>query len=130
MPTDIHYTEEGELEMETATQEFKLPPFPQIIRPWNDQDCRYNGEADSYQDRVHDKLFKMWVLWGKLRVNHLLEELLNRKEEDIDGDAYVAKNCIVDIISELSKILADTNIVDELAWLKLTEGEFKDRKLV
>jgi hypothetical protein len=116
--TDVHYVEEGDLDTESEPQEFKLPPFPQPIRAWNDKDCRYSGEKDDYQHRTHDKLFKVWALWGQLRTNQELEVLLNRQEKDKDGDAYVAKNCIVDIICELSKILADTNIVEELKWLK------------
>jgi hypothetical protein len=123
--TDIHFVEDGDLEKET---EYKLPPFPTPLRPWNEEDCRYNGLLTDYKTRIHDKLFKVWALWGQLRTSLALEELLNRQEEDKEGDAYVAKNCIVDIINQLSKILADTDVVQELAWLKLTEEEFATRK--
>lgn len=125
--TDIHYVEDGDLEKEDE-QEYKLPPLPQPIRPWNDNDHRYNGDMSDYRHRTHDKLFKVWALWGQLRTNQQLEELLNRKEDDLESDAYVAKNCIVDIIGELAKILADTNLIDELAYLRLSKEEFANRK--
>lgn len=108
-------------------KEHRLPPYPVPLRPWRDYDNRYKGDMEDYKRRIHDKLFKFWALWGSLRTNAKLEELLARFEADKDADAYLAKNCIVDILCEMSKILADTDIVDELSWLHLNDEEFQQR---
>lgn len=128
--TEVVYCDDNEIEQlkNTPEQEFNLPPRPVPMRPWREDDWRYQGSMDDYKLRIHDKLFKFWVLWGRLRRNAELEELLARYEEDKNGDAYVAKNCIVDIICEWSKILGDTDIVEELSWLQLSEEQFEQRK--
>lgn len=127
---DIHYCDENEIEkLENQTEtNVNLPPYPVPLRAWREEDCRYKGDLTDYQRRIHDKLFKFWVLWGRLRTHRELEELLARREEDKDGDAYIAKNCIVDILNEWAKILADTDLITELAWLTLSKEEFAKRQ--
>ena len=49
--------------------EYKLPPFPVPMRPWGEKDWRYTGDQEDYKKRIHEKLFKFWILWGRLRTN-------------------------------------------------------------
>lgn len=118
--------EERELLEATPTQELKLPHYPVPFRDWNDSDLRYKGDMEDYKQRIHFKMFKLWGMWSSLRTNLDLEELLARPEQDRESDAYVAKNCIVDILNAMAKHLSDTNLIEEMRWLTLTEEEFKE----
>jgi hypothetical protein len=124
----VQYVEDNEIEKlmsQEENQEIKMPPYPVPFRPWDDKDFRYNGDVNDYKKRIHDKMLKIWYMWGNLRGNLDLEELLSRPEEDKNSDAYVAKNCIVDIMNALAKYLVDTNLIEEMAWLSMENDEFK-----
>jgi hypothetical protein len=120
--------EEFENMQEQREEEHVLPPYPVPFRPWTDTDVRYTGSLENYRERIHYKLYTLWAFWGLLRTNKKLEALVARVEQDKEGDAYTAKNVIVDILDQLAKILSDSPLMDEIAWLVLNEEEFEKRK--
>ena len=103
--------------------EFRLPPLPSGLRPWDDKtDARYQGDASDYRRRICHKLYQAWVLWAIMRTSKPLEDIL-AIECDKRSDEYECKCVIVDLMDRLGKLLGDTNVLEEIAWLT-NEEEF------
>jgi hypothetical protein len=106
----------------------KLPPYPTPFRPWTDKDMRYTGNMDDFRERLNCKLYSLWCLWAQLRTNENLEKLLSRAEADKECDAHIAKSVIIDLMDAMAKRLSDTDLLDEISWLVLSDAEFQKRK--
>ena len=111
--------------------QIRLPPLPQGIRKYSEEERkqRYDGNTLDHKDRIHFKLFKLWTVWGNIRMNEDIERLLMEQDENDpsykESDEFKCKCIIVDILDALGKILGDTPIVEELAWLKLSPEDFE-----
>jgi hypothetical protein len=99
-------------------EEFRLPPKPEGLRDWSNEESkmRYKEDPSNIKLRVHHKLFSFWITWATLRQSVDIEALCCR-EAARDSDEYKAKSIIVDIIDRLGKILADTDIMQEMLFL-------------
>ena len=130
--TELHYVDEENDKISfdnSELKEYKLPPYPEPFRPWSEQEkkIRYNGDLKDFKQRIHDKLFKIWMFWSALRCDASIEELVSKEEVDKTSDAYRAKALLVDIIDQFAKTLVDTDLIPELAYLCLEPDEFKKR---
>ena len=101
---------------DSECENIRLPPMPVPIRPYSDKDNRYKGEQDHFRNRIAHKLYSLWVLWAVMRMSPELKQLLDQ-ECDKSSDTYETKCVLVDTMDALGKLLGDTNIIEELAWL-------------
>lgn len=108
-------------------EEHRLPPNPVGLRPFSEDELKwkFSGDESNFKVRIHHKLYLLWILWATLRTNEGIETLVS-KEADKESDEYKAKSVIIDIIDHLGKVLGQTPIVEECAFLMLSEQEFKD----
>lgn len=108
------YTEVPSENCDFDTSELKeltLPPKPKGIREWTTKDLRYNGEPHDMEKRMAHKVYSLWALWGTLIMNKKLAEFL---DTDCESDS---KSIIVDIVDQMGKLLGDTDILEEIAYL-------------
>ena len=95
----------------------KLPPYPQPFKPYTDAEERYTGPPADMKKRILFKMYSAWILFGKLADSERVASLLKEIPEDFTSDEYAAKGLLVDILDRLSKILGDTNLIEELNFL-------------
>lgn len=107
-----------------------LPPIPHPFKKWSEHEekFKYTGSVDDYNSRIHHKLYSMWIIWALLRTNEKIEKLCSQ-ESDKESDEFFLKATIVDIMDVIAKVLINTDLIDELAYLVMTEEEFKQRRL-
>ena len=103
---------------DSEEQQFKLPPKPVPLFPAREGEMiRYEGDHKDMKLRIRYKLYNLWLLWIKLRVNKELEELLKRETEDKQSDEFTAKATIISVMDLLAKCLSDTDLLQEWVWL-------------
>lgn len=97
-------------------KEVRIPPEPRGLRPWKDEE-KYQGDLKDLPLRIINKYMKMWLLWLGLRTNLRVEEILSQ-EVDRDSDDYYLRCIVVDLMDAMGKILSQTSIKEELAYLE------------
>ena len=103
-------------------QEMRLPPQPKGIRPWTSKDNRYAGEWDDYKKRISHKLYSLWITWASVVMNEGINKQLAEQCEK-DTPLFEARCVIIDIMDQIGKNLADTDILEEIAWLTTEDRE-------
>lgn len=88
----------------------QLPPYPDGIFEWTEDDIKSYSIPDDIikADKVvHYKILKLWDIWGKLRTNEKLIEIINRNisSEVQDTDEFFLKQLIVSLVDIQGKIL-------------------------
>jgi hypothetical protein len=107
---------------DSEQKEFKLPPHPRGVRDWTDKDLRYTGDTYDFRKRIIHKIYNLWVTWATI----VMDENINKKlaeECDKESPLFEARCTIIDIMDQIGKGLADTDILEELAWLSATDEE-------
>lgn len=103
---------------ENSTEsKLQLPPLPTPIHPWSDFDkehFQYSGEMNDFNGRMKHKLYSVWQTYGQLCNNQKLIDYINKEEHHKNGEKHFLKNTIVNIVDRLSKILTNTDIMEEL----------------
>ena len=124
METKKGYVEVDHMpEMDTSElREVSLPPHPKPIREWTEKDVRYNQDPLDFEKRIAQKLYSVWVMWASVISNQHLNDFLE-KECETNTPAFESKCIIIDMVDQLGKCLADTDILEELAWLTASEKE-------
>jgi hypothetical protein len=91
------------------------PVYPEGILPKDDKHDppHYDGDMNDLVERMRVKLFNLWSVWSDLRKNETLVNLLHKDSEDDDKAKYL-KGCLTITMDRMGKMLADTNIVQEL----------------
>jgi hypothetical protein len=114
---------------EKKSNPVQLPPLPEGILPWNeDEEKFYKYPVDilgpSVDKKLRFKLFNLWSLWGSYRNNQAMIDILNQIPEDKTSQEFVLKCSLVLLIDKLGKILSsDTNLLEELTDKGRFSGE-------
>lgn len=119
MPPDKKHYQTEEFEVEYGQEkQLRIPPLPVPLYGKLDHDPpHYDGDEKLIGRRAAHKLYNTWVFWVNLRTSEELDKLIQREEEDREGDAFKAKATIVQILDQLAKILIDTNLLEEVGEL-------------
>ena len=106
----------NETELEKM-QEMKqrIPIYPEALLEKNEQyDIpAYQGDMNDLTERRNVKLYNLWSIWSDLRQNEKLIKLLEAKKKD-SADLKFLKAMMTLSIDRMGKVLADTNIIEEL----------------
>jgi hypothetical protein len=91
------------------------PHFPEGLLPVNEETdpAKYEGDMENMTERLRFKTFQVWNSWSSLLTNETLIKKLALTKEDSKDCQYV-KACLVLFIDRVGKILADTDIVEEM----------------
>lgn len=107
--------------------ENKIPLYPEPLLEDNAEfDMpKYSGDLDDLMERRNVKLYNLWACWSDLRKNERLINMLEVKKTDKDDTKYL-KAMMTITIDRLGKVLADTNIVEELCVKTARRSEAGD----
>ena len=114
---------------EDEVKEIKLPPLPVALRPWDEKnDFRYQQEDLDFRKRLTHKLYSLWTMWAIVATDQKLGDLLKKECRSKKSEEYKVKCAIIDLVDKTGKILGDTNILEELAFLTCEdEKEFLEK---
>lgn len=102
----------------------KLPPRPEGILPYTEEEKKeytYPLETlgNSQTTRLKYKLFGVWNLWGAMRINTRLEDIVNNIPDDKGSDEFYLREFAVLVIDKLGKILnGGTDILEDFTMLE------------
>lgn len=103
-----------------------MPVYPEPLLDANSQyDIpSYEGDVNDLLERRNTKLFNLWTIWSDLRKNEELVKMLEAKKADDKVKKYL-KAILTITMDRMGKVLADTNIMEELCIKKsvLEEGD-------
>lgn len=106
----------------------RIPIYPEPLLEKNEEHDipSYQGDMDDLNERRNVKLYNLWSIWSDLRQNEKLIQLLEAKKKD-SGEMKFLKAMLTLTIDRMGKVLADTNIVEELCVKtnKRSESELK-----
>ena len=93
----------------------RIPLYPEPLLEKNEEHDipPYQGDMDDLTERRNVKLYNLWSVWSDLRQNEKLILLLEAKKKD-SADMKYLKAMLTLTIDRIGKVLADTNIVEEL----------------
>lgn len=97
----------------------QLPPLPHAIYEWSDFDkdhFLFKGDKVDIQERMKFKIYNLWTVYGELCTNQKLVDYINKKEHNKTGEKFYLKNLIVNLVDRLSKILINTDLIEELSY--------------
>ena len=120
-----------ETEMAKMTElQNRIPIYPEALLEDNEKyDLpKYTGDMDNLTERRNVKLYNLWSVWSDLRKNEQLIKLLEVNKKD-NVDMKFMKAMMTITIDRLGKILADTNIVEELCIKKERRSEHDEESL-
>jgi len=103
-------------------KDFKLPPAPRGVRKWNERDVRFNGEWFEFEKRIAHKLYALWITWASVIMSANINTQL-KEECEPDSPLFEARTTIIDIMDQIGKNLADTDILEEIAWLSTDDRD-------
>lgn len=108
-------------ETENPINDYNLPAYPSGLLPTNTEfdPPIYDGDQMDLTWRRNTKLYNVWLLWSNLRKDEKLFKLLNDNTSKKNSELFYLKTMMVLTLDRLGKILADTNLVEELK----VEGE-------
>lgn len=114
---DVKYGDEAlELKKE-AEEKAVLPPKPEGLFPITAEEepmLLYKGNLEDISLRLKTKVLQVWLAWASLRTNERLIELVNQTETSNQEDIFYLKQIVVSVVDRLGKVLAITDIVQEL----------------
>lgn len=107
---------------EEQKNKIELPVFPDGIFDWSEEDLKtlvVPEEIIRVKKTVNFKLLQLWNLWGNLRNNKKLIEIVNSNlemsEEYKKSDEFYLKQLIVNLVDRQGKILnGKTDLTTEL----------------
>lgn len=109
----------------------RVPIYPEPLLEKNEEHDipSYQGDMDDLNERRNVKLYNLWSVWSDLRQNEKLIQLLEAKKKD-SGEMKFLKAMLTLTIDRMGKVLADTNIVEELCVKtnKRSESELKKQE--
>ena len=108
----------------------RVPLYPEPLLEDNEEHDipKYTGDVDDLTERRNVKLYNLWSVWSDLRKNENLIKLLEAKKKD-SSDMKFLKAMMTLTIDRLGKVLADTNIVEELCVKKERRSEHEEEPL-
>lgn len=108
----------------------RIPIYPEPLLEDNEKyDLpKYSGDMDDLTERRNVKLYNLWSVWSDLRKNEQLIKILEVSKKD-NSDMKFMKAMMTLTIDRLGKILADTNIVEELCIKKEKRSEHEEESL-
>jgi len=101
---------------DTKDERLNLPPYPEQLLPISDsalEIIKYKGNSDDIPHRIKHKLFLIWITWAQHRNDEKLIKLINT-DMDKTSDKYYLANTIVQMLDQLGRVLALTDITSEL----------------
>lgn len=117
----VYVGEEGmEKLKEQDKNKVQLPPYPDGIFDWSEDDMKLHvvpKEIIESEKVVQYKLLKLWGVWGGLRTNEKLIEIINKNvsEQVKDSDEFFLKQLIVSLVDMQGKILnGKTNLTEDI----------------
>lgn len=119
----VYVGEEGMKKLEEEQKnKIKLPPYPDGIFDWTEEEMKtlvIPEEVIKHNKNIHFKLLQLWELWGNLRTNERLIEIINSRidmsEEYKKSDEFYLKQLIVNLVDRQGKILnGKTDLTGEL----------------
>lgn len=103
---------------ESQTNKIQLPPYPDGIFDWTEEDLKLHSVPEDIikSNKVAQyKLLKLWDVWGNLRTNEKLIEIINTNLTSTDSDEFFLKQIIVSIVDIQGKILnGKTNLSEDI----------------
>lgn len=102
----------------------KIPIYPEPLLEDNPEyDLpKYTGDIFDLTERRNVKLYNLWSVWSDLRKNEKLIHLLEVNKKDKD-DIKFLKAMMTLTIDRMGKVLADTNLIEELCLKKERRDE-------
>lgn len=104
-----------EVKEEEPQQKIQLPPFPEPLLdiPEELQKLfKYEGDMKDIKLRLKHKLMLSWILWGAMRNDEELIQIVN-KEHDKGSDIFKVCSKVVNCIDQLARVLGCTDIMEE-----------------
>lgn len=98
----------------------QLPPLPDGIFDWNEEELKTLVVPDDIikvGKSLNFKMLQLWNLWGNLRTNERLIEIINSNitEESKQTDEFYLKQLLVNLVDRQGKILnGKTDLTKEL----------------
>lgn len=107
----------------------RIPIYPEPLLEKNEEHDipSFQGDMDDLNERRNVKLYNLWSVWSDLRQNEKLIQLLEAKKKD-SADTKYMKAMLTLTIDRMGKVLADTNIVEELCVKENKRSESKLEK--
>jgi hypothetical protein len=109
-----HEYEEEKLVDETE-QKVHLPPYPEPLLEIPEDLKKlfvYDGDMKDIPLRLKHKLMMMWIMWGALRNDQELIQIVNT-EHDKGSDIYKVCSRVVNVLDQMARILSCTDIMEE-----------------
>ncbi len=105
----------------------RIPLYPEPLLEKNEEHDipSFQGDMDDLTERRNVKLYNLWSIWSDLRQNEKLILLLEAKKKD-SADMKFLKAMMTLAIDRMGKVLADTNIVEELCIKTNKRSEHKE----
>jgi hypothetical protein len=99
----------------TETNDNYTPCYPDGVLPKDEKTDppAYNGDVNDLTERRNTKLFNLWTLWSDMRTNQTLLASIEKNTKDDDEKRYL-KGLVVVFLDRMGKMLADTNLLEEL----------------
>jgi hypothetical protein len=102
-------------EKETDEKKIELPPYPEPLLEIP-KDLKklfvYDGDMKDIPLRIKHKLMLSWILWGALRNDQELIQIVNT-EHDKGSDIFKVCSKLVNVIDQLARILSSTDLIEE-----------------
>lgn len=108
----------NDVQMEEAI-DGRIPTYPEGILPVDEKyDIPpFKGDVNNLTERRNVKLYNLWTIWSDLRRNEKLITGLEANKKDSKDIEYL-KAMMTIVIDRMGKVLADTNIVEEVCSMK------------
>jgi hypothetical protein len=94
-----------------------LPPHPRPFYAWTEREernFRFQGDPADIMQRLKHKVYSLWFLIGEILTNPTIDEYVRRVPADETSDLYQGKAYLVHLVDLISKILTNTDLLEEL----------------
>ena len=120
---------DAKLDMKAKQEEDKkTPPMPSELFDWSEKDkehLQFKGDLDNYVDRLKFKVFGCWMMWIDLVYNEKFTEIMGDEKYKEGSDEFFIRSVFVNMIDRLGKLLSNTDIVREMAYLLESESKYE-----
>jgi len=107
-----------EEETKGQEQEQTLPPYPDGLLDWSEDEKKvllFKGEKTDTLGRLRWQVWHLWLLYGNLRNSERLVKAVNTEEDfDKNSDEYFLRLALVQTVDRLGKVLSSTGEMAEL----------------
>ena len=118
----VYVGEEGQKKVEEENKnKIQVPPFPDGVLEWSETDFKNNIVPEDIQKMgkvCNFKILRLWEIWGIVRQNPRLIELVNTNIPTTrdDSDEFFLKQIIVLLIDQMGKILNGKTDISRDIW--------------